>query len=72
LENLRASVANIQKALGTIKKLDLFEPARVDRKISIEQIMENLVTLVKEGRFSHIGISECSANTLRRAHAVSI
>jgi pyridoxine 4-dehydrogenase len=63
-------VDNIQRALGTIKKLDLFEPARVDPKLPIEQIMQNLVTLLKEGKFFHIGLSECNADTLRKAHAV--
>ncbi|CAK5264213.1 unnamed protein product, partial [Mycena citricolor] len=29
-----------------------------------------LAMLVKEGHFSHIGISECNADTLRKAHAV--
>jgi pyridoxine 4-dehydrogenase len=36
----------------------------------IEDAMKNLVVLLKEGHFSHIGLSECSAETLRRAHAV--
>ncbi|KAE9391993.1 aldo/keto reductase [Gymnopus androsaceus JB14] len=70
IECLRASVDNIQRALGPNKKLDLFEPARIDRKTPIETIMNNLVTLLKEGKFSHIGLSECNANTLRKAHAV--
>ncbi|KIK61818.1 hypothetical protein GYMLUDRAFT_42863 [Collybiopsis luxurians FD-317 M1] len=70
LECLRSSVDNIQKELGPIKKLDLFEPARIDRNLPIETIMNNLATLLKEGKFSHIGLSECSANTLRKAHAV--
>ncbi|KAF9056835.1 aldo/keto reductase [Rhodocollybia butyracea] len=70
MEFLRASVENIQSALGPNKKLDLFEPARIDRDTPIETIMSNLVTLVKEGKFSHIGLSECNANTLRKANAV--
>ncbi|KAJ7722872.1 aldo/keto reductase [Mycena maculata] len=70
LEYLRESVSNIQKALGPHKKMDLYEPARIDRSIPIEQAMENLVVLSKEGHFGHIGLSECSADTLRRAHAV--
>ncbi|KIK56338.1 hypothetical protein GYMLUDRAFT_204781 [Collybiopsis luxurians FD-317 M1] len=70
LENLRRSIDNIQVALGPIKKVDLFEPARIDRNYPIEVIMNNLVTLLNEGKFSHIGLSECSANTLREAHSV--
>ncbi|TEB33784.1 aldo/keto reductase [Coprinellus micaceus] len=70
LENLRKSVDKIQSALGPLKKIDLYEPARVDPKFSIEEQMATLVTLLKEGKFTHIGLSECNANTLRRAHAV--
>ncbi|KAJ7153982.1 aldo/keto reductase [Mycena crocata] len=64
------SVANIQKVLGPIKNLDLFEPARIDRDVPIEDMMQTLATLVKEGKFAHIGLSECNADTLRKAHAV--
>ncbi|KAJ3733988.1 aldo/keto reductase [Lentinula guzmanii] len=70
MECLRASVDNIQNALGPNKKLDLFEPARIDRKTPLETIMNNLVTLVKEGKFSHIGLSECNAVTLRKANEI--
>ncbi|KAF7351198.1 Aldo/keto reductase [Mycena sanguinolenta] len=70
LENLRKSVLNIQSHLGPYKKMDLYQPARIDPKIPIEDIMKNLVVLLKEGHFSHIGLSECSAKTLGRAHAV--
>ncbi|KAJ7725942.1 aldo/keto reductase [Mycena metata] len=69
-EGIRASVENCQRALGPIKKLDLFQPARVDRKVPLEQWMQTLATLVKEGKFSHIGLSECNADTLRKAHAI--
>ncbi|KAJ6475534.1 aldo/keto reductase, partial [Mycena sanguinolenta] len=69
-ENLRKSVLNIQTHLGPHKKMDLYQPARVDPKIPIEDVMRSLVVLLKEGHFAHIGLSECSAKTLRRAHAV--
>jgi pyridoxine 4-dehydrogenase len=52
--------------------MDLFEPARVDPKYPIEDTMKVLSGLVKEGKFAHIGLSECNADTLRRAHAVSV
>ncbi|KAJ7652126.1 aldo/keto reductase [Mycena polygramma] len=68
--SLRQSVDNIQRALGTVKKLDLFEPARIDSKVPVEDMMKTLVTLVNEGKFSHIGLSECKAETLRKAHAI--
>ncbi|KAH7108523.1 aldo/keto reductase [Auriculariales sp. MPI-PUGE-AT-0066] len=68
-ENLRQSVDNIKAHLGS-KHLDLFECARVDQGRPIEETIATLAKLVKEGKFDHIGLSECSVETLRRAHAV--
>jgi len=68
--NLRRSVDAINAALRGTKKLDLFESARVDPKYPIEDTIKVLAGLVKEGKFSHIGMSECNAETLKRAHAV--
>ncbi|KAK7064861.1 Aldo/keto reductase [Favolaschia claudopus] len=67
---LRRSVDNILRALGPNKKLDLFQPSRIDRNVPVEDMMKTLVALVKEGKFSHIGLSETKAETLRKAHAI--
>ncbi|EPT06152.1 hypothetical protein FOMPIDRAFT_1021199 [Fomitopsis schrenkii] len=69
-ENLRRSIDNINSALRGTKKLDLFESARVDKNVPIEDAIKTLAALIKEGKFDHIGMSECSAATLRQAHAV--
>lgn len=69
-ENLRRSVTAINAALRGTKRLDLFECARVDHNHSIEDTTRTLAALIKEGLFDHIGMSECSAETLRRANAV--
>jgi len=69
-ENLRRSVDNINKHLRGFKKLDLFECARVDPKIPVEDAIHTLSQLVKEGKFDYIGLSEVRADTLRRANAV--
>ena len=50
--------------------MDLFEMARVPPNVSIEDAIKTLVELKDEGHFQHIGMSECTAATLRRAHAV--
>jgi pyridoxine 4-dehydrogenase len=68
--NLRRSVDNINAKLGG-RTMDLFEMARVDPKVPIEQTMETLEMLRKEGKFGHIGLSEVSADTLRRACKVA-
>jgi aryl-alcohol dehydrogenase-like predicted oxidoreductase len=70
--NLHRSVNNITKHLKGFKKLDLFQPARVDPQIPIEETVKTLGELVKEGKFDYIGLSECSAETLRRANAVCL
>ncbi|KAJ6456161.1 aldo/keto reductase [Mycena sanguinolenta] len=69
-KNLRSSVDNILRALGPHKKLDLYEPARIDHKVPVEDMMRTLSALVAEGKFTHIGLSECNADTLRKAYAV--
>ncbi|EPQ52664.1 Aldo/keto reductase [Gloeophyllum trabeum ATCC 11539] len=70
LEALRASVDNINNTLRGKKKLDLFEMARVDKNMPIEEAVKNMAILVKEGLFDHIGMSECKAETLRRGNSV--
>jgi len=69
-EGLRKSVDIILSKLRGKKRLDLFECARVDPTRPIEEAIGVLAKLVKEGKFDYIGMSECSAATLRRAHAV--
>eukprot|EP01117_Protostelium_nocturnum_P008978 TRINITY_DN3224_c0_g1_i1.p1 TRINITY_DN3224_c0_g1~~TRINITY_DN3224_c0_g1_i1.p1 ORF type:complete len:333 (+),score=113.89 TRINITY_DN3224_c0_g1_i1:93-1091(+) len=69
-EGVRRSVETIQKALGTVKKLDMFECARVDKKVPIEDTASYVGELVKEGAIKYFGLSEVSAETIRRAHKV--
>ncbi|KLO12597.1 Aldo/keto reductase [Schizopora paradoxa] len=69
-ENLKRSVDVILEKLRGKKKLDLFECARVDRNVPIEESTKTLAGFIKEGKFDYIGTSETSAATLKRAHAV--
>ena len=57
-------------ALRGKKRIDLFECARVDNKRPVEETVAALKALVDKGLFDHVGMSECSADTLRRANAV--
>lgn len=50
--------------------IDLFYQHRVDPAVPIEDVMGTLADLVREGKIRAIGLSECSAATLRRACAV--
>jgi pyridoxine 4-dehydrogenase len=44
--------------------------ARVDKRVPIEEVMKTYKIFIKEGKFKHVGLSEVSADTIRRAHAV--
>ncbi|CAE6503571.1 unnamed protein product [Rhizoctonia solani] len=67
---IERSINNIIDKLGPHKKLDLFEPARIDPKFPIEETMAVLNKFVESGKIGAIGLSECSAATLARAAKV--
>ncbi|EJF65979.1 aldo/keto reductase [Dichomitus squalens LYAD-421 SS1] len=69
-ENLRRSVDACVAALRGTKKIDLFETARVDPNVPLEQALKTLVQLKEEGKFDHLGMSECRAETLRKANSI--
>ncbi|OIJ87278.1 aldo/keto reductase [Streptomyces sp. MUSC 14] len=50
--------------------IDLYYLARLDPAVPVEESVGALAELVAEGKVGHIGLSEVSAATLRRAHAV--
>jgi len=51
-------------------RIDLFYQHRVDPKVPIEEVAGAVKDLIKEGKVLHFGLSEASAKTIRRAHAV--
>ena len=57
------------RRLGT-DYVDLYQPARVDPTVPIEDTIGAVADMVKAGYVRHIGVSEASAKTVRRAHAV--
>ena len=57
------------RRLGT-DYIDLYQPARLDPAVPIEETVGAIAELVKAGYVRHIGVSEMSAATVRRAHAV--
>ena len=50
--------------------IDLFYQHRVDPEVPIEDVAGTVAELVAEGKVRHFGLSEASAATIRRAHAV--
>ncbi|KAG9002793.1 hypothetical protein FRB94_004739 [Tulasnella sp. JGI-2019a] len=69
-DNLCRSVDACNAALNGKKRMDLFECARIDPRVSVEDTMRTLKQLVKEGKFDHIGLSEVSAETVERANKI--
>lgn len=67
--NVRAAVDGSLRRLGT-DRIDLYYQHRVDPRIPIEETVGALSELVGEGKVLHIGLSEASAATIRRAHSI--
>ena len=53
-----------------IECIDLLYQHRVDPAVPIEDVVGTMAGLVRAGKVRHLGLSEVSATTLRRAHAV--
>lgn len=74
--NIDSSAASIKTAVeGSLKRLgtdyiDLYYQHRVDPNTPIEETAGAVRDLVAEGKVRHFGLSEASAETIRRAHAV--
>jgi aryl-alcohol dehydrogenase-like predicted oxidoreductase len=53
-----------------VEHIDLYYQHRVDPNTPIEETVGAMAELVEQGKVRHIGLSEASAQTIRRAHAV--
>jgi aryl-alcohol dehydrogenase-like predicted oxidoreductase len=60
--------ASLQR-LG-VDHIDLYYQHRVDKTVPIEDTVGAMAELVQAGKIRHLGLSEASAATIRRAHAV--
>lgn len=65
-EHIREAVEGSLKRLN-IETIDLLYQHRVDPAVPVEEVVGTMADLVKEGKIRHIGLSELSAQTLRRA-----
>ena len=68
-EHIRKVVEGSLKRLKT-DRIDLYYQHRVDPKVPIEEVAVAVKDLIREGKVLHFGLSESSARTIRRAHAV--
>jgi aryl-alcohol dehydrogenase-like predicted oxidoreductase len=73
---LNSQSAHIRKVVeASLKRLrtdriDLYYQHRVDPNVPIEDVAGTIKDLIREGKVLHFGLSEASARTIRRAHAV--
>ncbi|TVU03562.1 hypothetical protein EJB05_50877, partial [Eragrostis curvula] len=76
IENVRGDPAYVRAACeASLKRLgvnciDLYYQHRIDTRVPVEITIGELKKLVQEGKIKYIGLSEASASTIRRAHAV--
>jgi len=64
----KACEASLQR-LG-VDHIDLYYQHRVDKTVPIEETVGAMKELVEAGKVRHLGLSEASPETIRRAHAV--
>jgi aryl-alcohol dehydrogenase-like predicted oxidoreductase len=53
-----------------INTIDLYYAHRIDPNVPVEEMVGAMAELVKEGKVRYLGLSEASANSIRRANAV--
>lgn len=53
-----------------IETIDLYYAHRIDPNVPVEEMVGAMSELVKEGKVRYLGLSEASAESIRRAHAV--
>ena len=66
---VKNSLAYTLTRLGT-NYVDLYQPARLDPRVPIEDTVGAIADMIQAGYVRHIGLSEVGAQTIRRAHAV--
>jgi len=68
-KHIKLAVENSLKRLNT-EVIDLYYAHRIDPNVPVEETVGAMAELVKEGKVRYLGLSEASANSLRRANAV--
>lgn len=68
-ERIRRVVEESLKRLKT-DRIDLYYQHRVDLTVPIEDVAGTIKDLIQQGKVLHFGLSEPSARTIRRAHAI--
>lgn len=66
---LKNAVEDSLKRLNT-DHIDLYYAHRIDPDVPVEEMVGAMAELVKEGKVRYLGLSEASANSLRKAYAI--
>ncbi len=53
-----------------IETIDLYQPCRLDNSVPMEDVIGTVADLIKEGKVRHLGVSEITAEQLRKAHSL--
>jgi aryl-alcohol dehydrogenase-like predicted oxidoreductase len=53
-----------------IETIDLYQPSRMDNSVPLEDIIGTVAELIQEGKVRHIGVSEITADQLRKANSI--
>jgi aryl-alcohol dehydrogenase-like predicted oxidoreductase len=53
-----------------IETIDLYQPCRLDNSVPVEDVIGTVADLIQEGKVRHLGVSEITADQLRKAHSV--
>ncbi|RFS20129.1 aldo/keto reductase [Chitinophaga silvatica] len=53
-----------------VDTIDLYQPCRLDNSVPIEDVIGTVADLIKDGKVRHLGVSEITADQLRKANSV--
>ena len=53
-----------------VEVIDLYQPCRLDNSVPIEDVIGTVADLIKEGKVRYLGVSEITAEQLRKANSV--
>lgn len=53
-----------------VDTIDLYQPCRLDNSVPLEEVIGTVADLIKEGKVRYLGVSEITAEQLRKAHRV--
>lgn len=53
-----------------VETIDLYQPCRLDNSVPMEDVIGTVADLIKEGKVRYLGVSEITADQLRKAYAI--